>query len=137
MLQANRQEIFFLLDKIKTRPRTFGAVLSEITLLKNNQTTEMKTANVLILFLLLEFWHRFKHQQSRLREEEIVAVLAEAFHRLLYHLYGDNEDLTSYLLWFLNHSSFDKHPAMVERVSCHLLALHKLAKSAHNAPLVR
>ena len=48
----------------------------------------MKISNFLALLLIYEFWLRFlKEPTSKLKDEEIVEVIAEAFHRLLYFIY--------------------------------------------------
>ena len=91
MMQNNKEEMFNLLSKIKEQPQMFGSILSEITLPKNNSTYDMKLSNFLALLLIYEFWLRFlKEPTSKLKDEEIIEVIAEAFHRLLYFIYDSN-----------------------------------------------
>ena len=49
----------YLLDKLKTRPVTFCAILTALTLPANNQETQSHLKNILLLLLLFEYWSMF------------------------------------------------------------------------------
>lgn len=80
----------YLLDKLKTRPVTFCAILANLTLPANNQDSQSHLKHMLLLLLVFEYWNRFKHEESKLKEGSVISIISEAFHRMMYLLYNDD-----------------------------------------------
>ncbi len=57
---SNKKKLQSLLEKLKNRPVAFSSVLSELTLPETNTNKECKIKNILLLFLLFEYWHRIR-----------------------------------------------------------------------------